>query len=83
MTMLKENELLTEEQTAEFLGLAPITLCNWRSQRRGPAAVKIGRKSFYRRETLMAWIASREGAHRSEEPQKHSQKPVRRGGGAE
>jgi predicted DNA-binding transcriptional regulator AlpA len=66
MTMSEQNELLTEQQTAAFLGLAPVTLCNWRSQRRGPAAVKIGRKSFYRRETIMAWIASREGARRSE-----------------
>ncbi|MES2292020.1 MAG: helix-turn-helix domain-containing protein [Pseudomonadota bacterium] len=64
--MLEQGELLTEQQTADFLGLAPLTLCNWRSQRRGPAAVKIGRKSFYRRETIMKWIASREGAYSSE-----------------
>lgn len=60
--MLEQNELLTEQQTADMLGLVPITLSNWRSQRRGPPAVKIGRKCFYRRETVMNWIASREGA---------------------
>jgi predicted DNA-binding transcriptional regulator AlpA len=66
--MSDQIELLTEQQTAELLGLQPITLCNWRSQRRGPAPVKIGRKSFYRRETIMNWIASREGAYSAEDP---------------
>lgn len=64
--MLNDTELLTEQQTAKMLSLEAVTLRNWRSQRRGPAAVKIGRKSFYRRETIMSWIASREGQYRAE-----------------
>ena len=58
--MLANNELLSEGETAELFGLAPVTLRNWRSLRQGPAFVKIGRKAFYRRETITKWIASRE-----------------------
>jgi hypothetical protein len=70
--MLNDNALLTEEQTAQQFSLTVATLRNWRSQRRGPPAVKIGRKCFYRREALTAWIASREGAHASETPHTHA-----------
>jgi predicted DNA-binding transcriptional regulator AlpA len=64
--MSGDNDLLTEREAANLFGLAPVTLRNWRSQRRGPAPVKIGRKSFYRRETLMKWIVSREGTVQAE-----------------
>lgn len=64
--MPDDNELLTEEQTALQFGLAVATLRNWRAQRRGPAATKIGRRSFYRRGAINSWLLSREGAQRAE-----------------
>ena len=67
--MLQDVGLLTEEQTAQQFSLTVATLRNWRSQRRGPPAVKIGRKCFYRRDTVCAWIASREGARGAEVPE--------------
>jgi hypothetical protein len=67
-TMLDDVGLLTEEQTAQQFSLTVGTLRNWRSERRGPPAVKIGRKYFDRRETINAWVASREGAHVAEVP---------------
>jgi predicted DNA-binding transcriptional regulator AlpA len=65
--MLDETDLLTEDQTAAKFDLTVATLRNWRSQRRGPAPVKIGRKTFYRAEAIAVWIASREGVYRPEE----------------
>jgi len=71
--MSNDNDILTEDQVATQFGLTVATLRNWRSQRRGPTATKVGRRCFYRRETLMTWIASREGAHRAEAPKKASE----------
>lgn len=34
---------LTPEETSEVLGISTTTLCNWRSQGKGPDYVKIGR----------------------------------------
>lgn len=58
--MPKDPELLSEVEAADLFELAPLTLRNWRSLRRGPAFVKIGRKAFYRREAISTWVASRE-----------------------
>jgi hypothetical protein len=49
-------ELLPDVQAAEILHLTPGTLATWRSQRRGPAFVKLGRRVFYRREDLRTFI---------------------------
>ena len=44
---------------AEYLGLHPRTLDNWRSQRRGPCFVRVGRLIRYRVEDLEEYLASR------------------------
>ena len=37
----------------------PSTLAHWRSQRRGPAYIKVGRRVAYRGRDLNDWLASR------------------------
>ena len=50
------EKLLDEDKAAEILGLAVQTLRNWRSQRRGPVYVKLGRSVRYRPEDLEEYI---------------------------
>lgn len=58
---ITEN-FLSESETAEVLRVKKETLRNWRCQRKGPPRIKIGRKIFYRREALVAWMQSQEKA---------------------
>lgn len=49
--------LMTDDQTATYLGLAPRTLANWRSRKKGPRpAMRIGRAVYYRRADVDAWL---------------------------
>lgn len=53
--------LLTTAQAAAYLGIKQKTFENWRTQKRGPAHVRLGHRTVrYRRETLDAWLAARE-----------------------
>ncbi|HEC32598.1 MAG TPA: DNA-binding protein [Deltaproteobacteria bacterium] len=51
--------MLNDREAARFLGLAPQTLRNWRSQGKGPSYVKIGNAVRYRMEDLEKYIQSR------------------------
>jgi predicted DNA-binding transcriptional regulator AlpA len=56
------DRLLNTPQAAEWLGLSVSCLEKWRCIGEGPDFVRLGRKSvFYRRATLEAWVAAREG----------------------
>jgi hypothetical protein len=49
--------LLDSYEAAQFLGLRhPGTLCNWRSNKKGPPFVRIGGKIRYIAEDLRSWI---------------------------
>lgn len=48
--------MLRERQAASFLGVAPKTLANWRSQGKGPKFCRLGRAIAYRQEDLEAFI---------------------------
>jgi excisionase family DNA binding protein len=48
--------LLSEDEAARQLGLAPEKLRRLRYQRRGPKTIKLGRVRLIRREDLEAWI---------------------------
>ena len=51
----------TEIEIADFLGVEVLTLRTWASRRKGPGGrVKVGRKIFYRRESVLGWLASKE-----------------------
>jgi excisionase family DNA binding protein len=61
--MQSNEKLLTEAQAAELLDVKEGTLSVWRSTGRYAIPfIKVGRNVRYRRESLEAWLASRERA---------------------
>ena len=53
-----DTELLTTGEAAEFLGLRPSTLENWRWSGGGPVFIKLGGRVRYRIADLNAHIAT-------------------------
>ncbi|ATX64568.1 helix-turn-helix domain-containing protein [Roseinatronobacter bogoriensis] len=53
---------ISRSQLAEELGVCEETLRRWTNARRGPACVRAGRKIYYRRSTVLAWLEKLEGA---------------------
>lgn len=51
-----EKKWLSNEEAAQELGIAPQTLINWRSQRKGPKSYKSGRNVRYRPADVAAWL---------------------------
>jgi len=51
-----ERRLLTLQQTADYLQVAPRTLYRWRAERTGPRSVKFGATIRYRRADVEAWL---------------------------
>ncbi|MGH8337201.1 MAG: helix-turn-helix domain-containing protein [Gammaproteobacteria bacterium] len=49
---------LTPKDLAQALGVSERTVARWHRFREGPPRVEIGRKVFYRLESVNAWIAS-------------------------
>lgn len=54
----KPKEILDEKQAAEYVGQKPGTLRQWRTLGRGPAYHKKGRRVFYKKSDLDAWIVA-------------------------
>jgi hypothetical protein len=52
--------LLTADEVASAFDLDVRTLSNWRSERRGPPWVSVGRTPMYRRGSLLRWLERRE-----------------------
>ena len=50
------RHLLGERRVAEMLGCSLRTLQRWRTEGKGPAFTKIGRKVFYELNDLQEWI---------------------------
>ena len=55
----KRPTYLTDVQAADYLGLRPQTLRNWRGMDRGPAYVKVGRAVRYSFGDLIAYMEER------------------------
>jgi predicted DNA-binding transcriptional regulator AlpA len=53
--------LLSERQAAEKLGLARITLRNWRRAGNGPRHVQLGRSIRYTLQSLEEFVANHQG----------------------
>ena len=51
---------ISRESLAEELNVSTRTLDRWHGQRMGPPRCLIGRKVFYRRDSVRGWLASRE-----------------------
>ncbi len=56
-TQTGEAHLLDCNPAADYLGLSPITLADWRVQGRGPRYVKLGRRVKYDIADLDDYIA--------------------------
>lgn len=54
------SALLDPQQLAAELGICKRTLDRWREKRRGPPRVVVGRKIFFRREAVEAWLRANE-----------------------
>lgn len=58
--LLDRAGLLTNDEAAAYLGVAPQTLTIWRCVKRYAIPyIKVGSRIRYRREDLDAWLASR------------------------
>jgi len=53
---IKDKELLTDTETAAYLGIADRTLRDWRRQGKGPAFVQMGSKIRYRKKDIDAYL---------------------------
>lgn len=51
-----DHEWLTPEDLGKSWQLSPGTLANWRTQKTGPAFVRIGGVVRYRRDAIEAWL---------------------------
>lgn len=56
---LAEPAVMNTESAAAYLDMRPGTLEIWRSTRRGPPYIKVGRSVRYRRSDLDAWLEQR------------------------
>jgi excisionase family DNA binding protein len=52
---IKTGELLTTEEVAALLKVAPATLVDWRHDQRGPRYYKMGREVRYKIEDVLDW----------------------------
>ena len=55
-----DGRLATPAELAEFLGVPPHTLAQWRSRGLGPAFVRVGRHVRYRWSAVERWLDDRE-----------------------
>ncbi|ATX66945.1 DNA-binding protein [Roseinatronobacter bogoriensis subsp. barguzinensis] len=55
-----QNDLLTELQYAELTGRNVRSVQRERSQRIGPAFIRIGRKIYYRKAAIEEWLIAQE-----------------------
>lgn len=51
--------IVDTKQAAEYLGLSPVTLTQWRTEDRGPRYVKLERAVRYRLSDLDEWVDQR------------------------
>jgi hypothetical protein len=66
---LEKYRAVNEKMAAPIIGVAPMTLANWRCQGKGPSYRKIGRSIFYPLGELLAWrdqyrVTPQDGAER-------------------
>lgn len=54
------SDWMTRAELATELGMTAETLCRWDARRVGPAPTRVGRKVFYRRDTVRAWLLAQE-----------------------
>lgn len=50
------DKAMSEKEAAEYLGLRPNTLSNWRITRKGPPYYRVGGRIIYRLKELEFWL---------------------------
>jgi hypothetical protein len=58
VTEIDPDDLVSTDEAAKILKQQATTLATWRSLRRGPRYVKVGRTALYLRSDLRAWLAT-------------------------
>jgi excisionase family DNA binding protein len=53
------DQLLTPAEVAQLLKVSVKTLAQWRSQRKGPAYIKVDHSVRYRRTDIDHWLSQR------------------------
>jgi len=56
-----DDQLLTEEDLAEFLRVSLRTVRRWRQNRTGPRVVRVMRARRYWRSDVVAWVEGQSG----------------------
>lgn len=56
MEPLPEAGLLTKEDLATYAGTSVHTIAKWNTRGTGPKRVRIGRRVYYRRADVLAWV---------------------------
>lgn len=56
------NGWLSRDELAKELRVSPKTIKRWDSERTGPPFTQIGMKKYYNRDSVRAWLLSRESA---------------------
>jgi hypothetical protein len=69
------SEFLTPDELSAELNLKPTTIKAWRRLRKGPPSTTIGARVYYRRATVIVWLASCED---KPEPKRTERRTVRR-----
>ena len=54
------DDYMTTEQLADELDVTPLTIRRWRAQKKGPRVTWIGRRLYYHRSSVAAWLAAQE-----------------------
>lgn len=58
MQNIANEQYLTREEAAAFLGVSTHALANWAKDKKGPPFYKPGRESLYKESDLRAYIES-------------------------
>jgi hypothetical protein len=51
-----DQQLLSQEQAATYIGVKPPTLAAWRHYGKGPHYLKVGRSAFYKLADIERWL---------------------------
>ena len=54
----KSPKYLSTKQVADILGVSPVTIRRWRSEKKGPKYAKIGSHCRYDQSELKKWLDS-------------------------
>jgi predicted DNA-binding transcriptional regulator AlpA len=54
------SDFLTEPQFGQLIGRDIRTLRRWHARHEGPPRIKVGRSIFYRKSSVVEWLASHE-----------------------